>query len=285
MPFSHADLFSYLSEKLMRFIWRETRFPVIICDRNGVIIKAVETDRIGDTHAGAVKILRGEADEYAATAEEAAQNPLVKEGYSCPIEIDGVRAGTFGITGELALSKPLARLSAKILGTWVKEHEQHRLFRKTSEDLFSHIDRLVDKTRQVDEKFRGIIGRIEGASVRASERMDTTDQILDRVYRISQQSHILSVNGSVEAARAGGEGLGFAVVAQEMTRLARDTKQTAEEIQDRLSAIRQAIREVSGAVVQSLDIADAHQTDIEDMKRMIATLRDSVTGLSDLFEE
>ncbi len=279
------DLFSILSEKLVRFIWRETRFPVIICGRDGVIVKAVETDRIGDTHAGALKILRGEADEYAVTTEEAAENPLVKEGYSCPIEIDGVRAGAFGITGELALSKPLARLSARILGAWVKEYEQHRLFRKTSEDLFSHIDRLVDKTRQVDEKFRSIIGRIQAASGRASEKVVTTDQILDQVYRISQQSHILSINGSVEAARAGGEGLGFAVVAREMTRLARDTKQTAEQIQDRLSAIREAIQEVTEALARSLGIADAHRDDINDMNRMIASLKTSVKELSDLFEE
>ncbi|MFP4347672.1 MAG: methyl-accepting chemotaxis protein [Thermodesulfobacteriota bacterium] len=141
----------------------------------------------------------------------------------------------------------------------------------------------MDKTRQVDEKFRSIIGRIHGASGRASEKVDTTDQILDRVYRISQQSHILSVNGSVEAARAGGVGLGFAVVAQEMAGLARDTKKTAQEIQDRLGAVHEAIQEVTDAVARSLDIADAHQTDIEDMNRMIATLKDSVKGLSDLF--
>lgn len=282
---TNQDRFLFFSEKLMRFIRRETGFPVIICDRTGVIILAVETKRIGDTHAGAVKIGRGEVDEYAASAEEAARNPMVKEGYSCPIEIDGVRSGAFGITGNLAIAKPLARLSAMILATWIKEYEQHRLFRKTSEDLFAHIGQLMDKTREVDLKFRSIIARIEDASRQASDKVDNTDQILDRVYRISQQSHILSVNGAVEAARAGGEGLGFAVVAQEMTRLARDTKQTAAEIQDRLHSIREAIREVGEAVEQSLGIADAHQDDIGEMNRMIASLKTTVKDLSDLFEE
>jgi sugar diacid utilization regulator len=87
-----------MMEHLMEVVRTETGFPVIVCDREGIIVRAADKSRIGDLHAGAQKIMQGAVDEYAVPAAEAAQDPLLREGYSCPIEIDGRRVAA-GWTG------------------------------------------------------------------------------------------------------------------------------------------------------------------------------------------
>jgi PAS domain S-box-containing protein len=130
-----------MMEHLMEVVRTETGFPVIVCDREGIIVRAADKSRIGDLHAGAQKIMQGAVDEYAVPAAEAAQDPLLREGYSCPIEIDGRRVAAFGITGRLDRTKPLARVAAKLIDAWIAD-QRHKEELEASEykyrSIFDH---------------------------------------------------------------------------------------------------------------------------------------------------
>ena len=127
-----------LVDQFMEVIQTETGFPVLIYDTQGYIIRATEKARIGDLHAGAQKIMQSKTDEYAVTVEEAAQNPLVREGYSCPIIVDGQIVAGFGITGKLEVAKSLARTAAKMIDAWIDRlHYQEQLER--SEKKYRHL--------------------------------------------------------------------------------------------------------------------------------------------------
>ena len=80
-----SETFWRLVESFMGHIESETGFPVVVYDTEGRIVRATDTSRVGNLHEGARKIMRGQVGEYAVTGEEAAGNPLVREGYSCPI--------------------------------------------------------------------------------------------------------------------------------------------------------------------------------------------------------
>jgi PAS domain S-box-containing protein len=127
-----------MAEHLMDVVWTGTGFPVLIYDREGRIIRATDKSRIGNLHAGAQKIMQGLVDEYAATPEEAARNPLVREGYSCAILIDGQRVAAFGITGKLSRTKPLARVAVKLLDAWIAD-QKHREELEASERKYRSI--------------------------------------------------------------------------------------------------------------------------------------------------
>lgn len=126
-----SNSFWKVAEDFIKLVYTETGFPVLVYDEQGIIRKAIDQSRIGDPHAGAQKILRGEVDEYAVTAAEAAQNPYVREGYSCPIIIDGKRVGCFGITGDLSVTKPLARMTAMMITARLKELEKQEALRQS----------------------------------------------------------------------------------------------------------------------------------------------------------
>ncbi len=130
-----------ITERFISRVFMETGFPVLIYDDQGIIIQATDESRVGDFHDGARKIMTGLVAEYAVTAKEASANSLVREGYCCPILVDGQKVGGFGITGPLDLAKPLARVAAQMIDAWISDisrQEQLALSEKKYRGIFDN---------------------------------------------------------------------------------------------------------------------------------------------------
>ncbi|MBR4557473.1 MAG: methyl-accepting chemotaxis protein [Clostridiales bacterium] len=69
--------------------------------------------------------------------------------------------------------------------------------------------------------------------------------LADSISGIASQINLLSLNASIEAARAGEHGRGFAVVASEINKLATETKEAVDRIQETISAIQEAFNSLS----------------------------------------
>ena len=103
---------------------------------------------------------------------------------------------------------------------------------------------------------------------------------------VSIQTNMLAVNGSVEAARAGDFGKGFAVVSKDIRNLARNSgenagriKDTVRAIQDQIAAVRRELEQImsaaevenqkNAAVLSSLDIVEKDMSEIAASNRQI----------------
>ena len=120
--------------------------------------------------------------------------------------------------------------------------------------------------KQIREQMESIAESI----VRLSEQSQMIGEIMLSVNDLAEQSNLLAVNASIEAAKAGEQGKGFAVVAQEVRNLAEQSKQATTQVRSILNDIQKATnaavmvteqgsKAVEAGVKQSLQAADSVQ--------------------------
>ena len=103
----------------------------------------------------------------------------------------------------------------------------------SSENMNSSIRLVNNSTEQITE--------INSAIQNFQDKIDKISDIIDMVKRIAQQSNLLAINASIEAAHAGEAGKGFAVVADEVRNLSQNTTDSASDIVSYVSQLKEDI--------------------------------------------
>jgi methyl-accepting chemotaxis protein len=116
--------------------------------------------------------------------------------------------------------------------------------------------------------------------VKLSEQSQAIEDIIDAVQDIADQSNLLAVNASIEAARAGDQGKGFAVVASEIKSLADQSKQATEQVRGILDDTRKWVSAVVMATEQGGKAVEAGVSQSLTAGEAIQTLAESVSTAS-----
>jgi methyl-accepting chemotaxis protein len=104
----------------------------------------------------------------------------------------------------------------------------------------------IQDTIQGMNKIKSQMESIAGIVIQLSEKSLTIGEIATTVNDLTEQSNLLAVNASIEAAKAGEQGKGFSVVAQEIKHLAERSKESTIQIRSILADIQ---KEISSAVM------------------------------------
>ncbi|QVW21971.1 methyl-accepting chemotaxis protein [Pseudomonas hormoni] len=119
----------------------------------------------------------------------------------------------------------------------------------------ARIEQLADSASSASSSIESLSAEIQNIGT-----------VLSVIKSVAEQTNLLALNAAIEAARAGEQGRGFAVVADEVRALAKRTQQSTEEIERLVSALRSAAQasvhqiQSSGELVK-LAVSDALQTE------------------------
>jgi methyl-accepting chemotaxis protein len=138
--------------------------------------------------------------------------------------------------------------------------------RKSTEDAAAGMNRI-----------RTQMEAIASSMMRLSEQSQTIGQIIATVEDLAAQSNLLAVNAAIEAAKAGEQGKGFGVVAQEVKSLAEQSRQATDRVRVILSDIQKATTAAVMATEQGTKAVEAGGKQTETAGDAIQALMGSVT--------
>ncbi len=134
----------------------------------------------------------------------------------------------------------------------------------------------VDESIKVMNHIREQMQAIAESIVRLSEQSRAIGEIISTVNDLAEQSNLLAVNASIEAAKAGEQGKGFAVVAQEVKNLAEQSKQATAQVRTLLNDVQKATAAAVMATEQGNKAVEAGVKQSTEAGESIRTLADSI---------
>ena len=106
-------------------------------------------------------------------------------------------------------------------------------------------------------------------------------EIISVIDEVAEQTNLLALNAAIEAARAGEHGKGFAVVADEVRKLAERSAHSSKKIADLIRSSQKSINVTGGTVQQAIDIVDNIKSGAGTAKK---SLEDIVSGIDNVSE-
>jgi methyl-accepting chemotaxis protein len=129
------------------------------------------------------------------------------------------------------------------------------------------------------------LGQISKSIEALHTESNNVGSILDVIRGIAEQTNLLALNAAIEAARAGEQGRGFAVVADEVRTLASRTQQSTEEIQTMISKLQQEAKNAVNAMENNTDYAMKTTEKSEQVKEILGDISIAVAQIRDMNDQ
>ncbi|WP_246120409.1 methyl-accepting chemotaxis protein [Cohnella terricola] len=133
---------------------------------------------------------------------------------------------------------------------------------------------LIEKTGQTEEMTRSMVEKVD----KLKESTGSIRKILDVLGNITKQTNILSLNATIEAARAGAAGKGFMVVADEIRKLADQSRESIGVVGGIVENIAREIDETVSVLSEAYPIFQEQIESVREANQIFVTVQDNMGG-------
>ena len=159
---------------------------------------------------------------------------------------NGIVVGAIGLSKSLQKQSEVEEASETLFASLQQTNARIEEIHVDSQNIFSQIAIMADFIKNTET------------------HISRSHEILNLIQRIASQTRLLGLNASIEAARAGKDGQGFAVVAGEMKKLAQLSGDSSKEVSKTLVEMNTSIREAIKTVQQVQAVAQGQQFAIKE---------------------
>lgn len=140
---------------------------------------------------------------------------------------------------------------------------------------------IIDQAVSAITQLAGEVDRAAEAMTRLEQQTGSVTTILDVIRAIAEQTNLLALNAAIEAARAGEQGRGFAVVADEVRTLAGRTHQSTQEIQQLIERLQSEAKEAVTVMADGRRQGESGVVQIERAREAFSDIAERIAAMSD----
>lgn len=214
-----------------------------------------------DRMAGTTEVVSSAAMQLSATSEQMATGT----------EEVAAQAGTVAVASE-----EMSATSQDIAKNCHMSAENANQVAETTRQGFAVVQKTVEGIR-----YRGEITRQNARTVSSlGERSDQIGAIVSTIEDIADQTNLLALNAAIEAARAGEQGRGFAVVADEVRALAERTTKATKEIGEMIRSIQSETRTAIDSMEEEVRGTEQGATEAAQLETSLQGILDQVNAVT-----
>ncbi|MBO2604682.1 MULTISPECIES: methyl-accepting chemotaxis protein [Shewanella] len=147
---------------------------------------------------------------------------------------------------------------------------------KQADEEAQHMRMIAEENRRTIEALAEEVAKAGQVINKVHSDSDAIGSILDVIRGIAEQTNLLALNAAIEAARAGEQGRGFAVVADEVRNLASRTQESTQEIQQMIQVLQTGTQEAVAVMEQGRAQANSCVAKTEQANQALEAISESV---------
>nr|WP_228747521.1 methyl-accepting chemotaxis protein [Vibrio vulnificus] len=151
----------------------------------------------------------------------------------------------------------------------------------TATDLTHSVNEAIEKSASEIVNMREEMDHVNQEMHILVEEGDKITTVLNVINDISEQTNLLALNAAIEAARAGEQGRGFAVVADEVRNLAVKTSQSTEQIQKNIVALGNATNSVEQELSRIASLLEKTASRVSESQHSVNQVQELISIISD----